>query len=151
MKKNNIFCVAMFLVTIFADRITKLWSINMGYYKVNSIFSFDLVMNRGVSWGMFHYSDTTAFVLVSLFVLLVTLGVGFLAYTKWRDGESILGESLIIAGSFSNLLDRIIYGGVVDFIVINIGNWNWPAFNIADTAIVVGVATILLLSFKSSK
>jgi signal peptidase II len=54
---------------------------------------------------------------------------------------------LIITGAFSNLLDRLFYGGVIDFIVVWFGDWSWPAFNIADAAILLGIAFVFKDNF----
>jgi signal peptidase II len=56
--------------------------------------------------------------------------------------------SLVLGGALGNLIDRIIYGYVIDFLDVYIGDWHWPAFNVADSAITLGVAMLLLDSFK---
>lgn len=56
--------------------------------------------------------------------------------------------SLVLGGALGNLIDRILYGYVIDFLDVYIGDWHWPAFNVADSAITVGVAMLLLDSFK---
>jgi signal peptidase II len=56
--------------------------------------------------------------------------------------------SLVLGGALGNLIDRILYGYVIDFLDVYIGDWHWPAFNVADSAITVGVVMLLLHSFK---
>ena len=56
--------------------------------------------------------------------------------------------SLVLGGALGNLIDRILYGYVIDFLDVYIGDWHWPAFNVADSAITLGVAMLLLDSFK---
>ena len=56
--------------------------------------------------------------------------------------------SLVLGGALGNLIDRILYGYVIDFLDVYIGDWHWPAFNVADSAITVGVVMLLLDSFK---
>jgi signal peptidase II len=56
--------------------------------------------------------------------------------------------SLVLGGALGNLIDRILYGYVIDFLDAYIGDWHWPAFNVADSAITLGVAMLLLDSFK---
>ena len=56
--------------------------------------------------------------------------------------------SLVLGGALGNLIDRILYGYVIDFLDVYVGDWHWPAFNVADSAITVGVVMLLLDSFK---
>jgi len=55
-----------------------------------------------------------------------------------------LGFALILGGAGGNLIDRVLYGYVVDFIDVYVGNWHWPAFNVADMAISVGAGVVIL-------
>ena len=57
--------------------------------------------------------------------------------------------ALVLGGALGNLIDRILYGYVIDFLDVYVGDWHWPAFNVADSAITVGVALLLLDSFKT--
>jgi len=56
--------------------------------------------------------------------------------------------SLVLGGALGNLIDRILYGYVIDFLDVYVGDWHWPAFNVADSAITVGVVMLLIDSFK---
>ena len=56
--------------------------------------------------------------------------------------------SLVLGGALGNLIDRILYGYVIDFLDVYVGDWHWPAFNVADSAITVGVVMLVLASFK---
>lgn len=56
--------------------------------------------------------------------------------------------SLVLGGALGNLIDRILYGYVIDFLDVYVGDWHWPAFNVADSAITVGVVMLVLDSFK---
>jgi len=66
------------------------------------------------------------------------------AYYNYKQGNNIAAEVCIIAGSISNLIDRVIYGGVIDFIILSYGSLSWPVFNVADAMIVLGVILLLL-------
>ena len=57
--------------------------------------------------------------------------------------------ALVLGGALGSLIDRILYGYVIDFLDVYVGDWHWPAFNVADSAITVGVALLLLDSFKT--
>ncbi len=69
--------------------------------------------------------------------------------TKLQKHETLLAValSLILGGAVGNLIDRLAYGYVIDFLDVYYGNWHWPAFNIADSAITLGVALMLAESF----
>ena len=141
----------LFFGIIGIDRISKWWAIDTLAipYQVNQFLSFELVYNRGISWGLLHSTSDTLFAVVSIVIALVTLAVAISAWIRFMNGDAILGELLVVAGSCANLIDRVLYGGVVDFILLSYGQWSWPVFNIADAAIVVGVAIMLWEYYRS--
>ena len=105
----------------------------------------DLVVtcNRGVSFGLFNqlarfnaevFSVAAAIIVIVLVVWLVRTRSAFLA--------AAIG--LIIGGAVGNVIDRLRFGGVVDFLYFHAGAWYWPAFNLADSAICIGVAAMLI-------
>ncbi|MFZ4761667.1 MAG: signal peptidase II [Alphaproteobacteria bacterium] len=111
-------------------------------------FSLVMVWNRGVSFGLFNHQENqeiNRWVLSLVGVVMVGVIVFWLkqVQTKW---PAIAG-GLIIGGALGNVLDRLIHGAVADFFDFYIGTWHWPAFNIADACITVGVAIILLQEF----
>ena len=59
--------------------------------------------------------------------------------------------ALVLGGALGNLIDRILYGYVIDFLDVYYGEWHWPAFNVADSAITVGVGMLLLDSFRARR
>lgn len=143
------YSLAMLLIVII-DRISKIVALRclVDSYKVTSWLSFDLVMNRGISWSLFHSASTFGFVVLSVFIMII-IGI-LMVHTMRRldQGESIFGEILALSGALSNVLDRLLYGGVVDFIVLSVGDWTWPVFNIADCSIVVGIGIMFVTFYK---
>jgi len=128
------------------DRVTKLAALAWcGEFvrTINSFLSFEVVFNRGISWGMFHSSTDIVFGLVSLIIAAVTVALCWYAYHNYLRGNAVIGETCIIAGSLCNLIDRVIYNGVIDFIILSYGNLSWPVFNVADAAIVIGVGILV--------
>ena len=123
------------------DRATKILALTYFHmaHVVNQYLTFELTFNRGISWGMFYNTNTVVFVVVSMITAIITLLLCWHAYQVYKKGNSIIGHIGIIAGSFSNIIDRVLYGGVIDFIVLSYKNYSWPVFNIADVAIVCGV------------
>lgn len=128
------------------DRITKLYAVQylQEPYYVTNFLSGHLVYNQGISWGIFNAVDGRNFMQVTLLVFAVTSLLIYYTYQRIRRGHAIYGELLVIAGSLSNMLDRIMYKGVVDFITFSYGRFAFPAFNVADCAIVLGVFIMLL-------
>jgi len=111
--------------------------------EVTSFFNLVLAWNRGVSFGLL--SDGSAsmpYILIGFAGAITLFLLVWLARTKgWLTAVSL---GLIIGGALGNVIDRLIYGAVVDFLDFHAYGWHWPAFNVADSAISVGVALIVL-------
>ncbi|HEC15482.1 MAG TPA: lipoprotein signal peptidase [Sedimenticola sp.] len=113
--------------------------------KLTSFFDLTLMYNTGAAFSFLSDQDGWQrwfFVVVAVLVTLV-LG-GWLATLKTGERLAAAALSLIIGGALGNLVDRVLYGHVTDFIHLHYQQWYWPAFNIADSAITVGVVLILL-------
>jgi signal peptidase II len=153
---NNLFTRRMYqliwFVVILSDRITKWYMLQptTASYTVNDYLSFQLVYNRGISWGLFNSNNPLVF--VALTTLIVAVVVMLYVYTlqQLQFGKTVYGPFLVLAGASSNLIDRFVYGAVVDFIVLSWGDWSFPAFNIADCAIVLGVIIMLISTARES-
>lgn len=109
---------------------------------VTAFFDLVLTCNHGMSFGMFN---TSAGVSVPLFVLAAVGIVAILVFWLSRVQSEMLSVAigLIVGGAIGNVVDRLMYGGVIDFLYFHLGSWYWPAFNIADSAICIGVAIML--------
>jgi len=128
------------------DRLSKLYALSFWYDQpsiVNRFLSFEVTFNRGISWGMLHSESNTIFIFVLFINSCITAFLVWYAYYRFTQRNSIFGEILVIIGSFSNIVDRIYYHGVVDFILFSYNQWSFPVFNVADVAIVIGVGIIL--------
>ena len=110
---------------------------------VTAFFDLVLTCNRGMSFGMFNTGQGLS---VPLFSLAVAAIVGALFWWLSRAQNEMLASAigLIIGGAIGNVVDRIHHGGVVDFLYFHLGAWYWPAFNLADSAICIGVVVMLL-------
>ena len=112
---------------------------------VTSFFDLVLTCNRGVSFGMFNQTGQAG--LNSLiFTALAAIVVVILAVWLYRVRSAFLAVAigLIIGGAIGNVIDRLRFGAVVDFLYFHAGAWYWPAFNFAASAICLGVAAMLL-------
>jgi signal peptidase II len=141
--------IAIFIFLI--DRITKLVALAWcaeSVRVINDYLSCEVVLNRGISWGMFHSTADIIFMCVSAIIVAITALLCWHGYRNYVQNKPIFGHVIIIAGSVSNLIDRVLYGGVIDFIILSYNNYAWPVFNIADAAIVCGVFVLIFLDEK---
>lgn len=153
MKKiNKIFYYIVLFISLFSlDRFSKLWVLNNLSYNVMALFkglNFSLTFNRGVSFGIFSSSSSSLFYLLTLVIFLVITFFVIFSISEFKRDINIFWHIFIIAGAYSNLLDRVLYKGVIDFIDFYIKSWHWPTFNVADICIVLGVFGILWGMFK---
>ena len=115
---------------------------------------FDLVhyRNTGVAFGLFRDGNTAY--TIPFFVTTAILAVGFLLYFLSHDRSRGLlvpiSLGLIGSGALGNVIDRIRHGNVVDFLLVYVRTWAWPAFNVADAAICVGAVLLVLDMFRQS-
>jgi signal peptidase II len=152
MNKKLISYGALMGLVIVLDRITKSWALTLVQEKViNNVLSFGLTFNRGINWGIFNSTDSTLFVVINVIIAVVIMGMMIYTFYSWQHHQSITGHICILAGALSNYFDRIYYGGVIDFIIFSLEEWSWPAFNIADAAIVLGVVLVAWDTYRSEQ
>lgn len=106
-------------------------------------FNLVLVWNRGVSFGMLDSAGAGAPWILSGIALAVV--VGLLVWLRRAEERPLaLGLALVIGGALGNVIDRVRFGAVVDFLDFHALGWHWPAFNVADSAICIGAAVLVL-------
>jgi signal peptidase II len=138
--------LAVAVVTLVLDQLGKwaalAWLAPDSALRVTPFFNLVLVWNRGVSFGMFNSGGTFAPWLLSGLALAVV--VGLVIWLK-RSNQVLtgLGLGLVIGGALGNVIDRIRFGGVVDFLDFHLAGYHWPAFNVADAGICVGALLLL--------
>jgi signal peptidase II len=110
---------------------------------VTSFFNLALTYNRGISFGLFNGG---AGVNALVFSLAAAAIVAILIYWLAHAASPVLAVAigLVIGGAIGNVIDRLRLGAVVDFLDFHAGALHWPAFNVADSAICIGVAAMLL-------
>ena len=105
--------------------------------ELTPFLSLTPVWNSGISFGLFSENPYIGLVTIPILAVAVVL------WLIWQLHEltwiQTLGAAFIAGGALGNVLDRLIYGQVVDFLDFYIGVWHWPAFNLADSAIFIGV------------
>lgn len=129
------------------DRISKAWLIDLvqaagGYIEVTGFFNLVMVWNRGISFGLLPSEGTGRWLLIAVTAAIVVALVAWLARATERWLALSLG--LVIGGATGNIFDRVYYGAVADFFDVHAFGYHWPAFNVADSAIVVGVGMLAL-------
>lgn len=142
------------LGVILADQITKMLIeaalIPQEVVPVFPGFNLFLTYNKGVSFS-FLSSDHT-WMPWALSALALTICLFIVQWMRVEKSRLILtGLALILGGAIGNVIDRIRFGAVVDFLDVYVGSYHWPAFNVADSAICIGVGLILLDYLKKGK
>ena len=117
--------------------------------EVMPMFNLTLMHNRGAAFSFLHNAEGWQrwfFVLIALVVSTVI--IAWLRRLQPAQRLMAAGLSLILGGALGNVWDRIVQGYVVDFIDVYYDHWHWPAFNVADSAIVLGAALLIIESFR---
>lgn len=141
------------LLTLTADQFTKMLALDASGplqegVSVLPFFNLVLVFNRGVSFGFLASSEVP--LLLSLFSLAVS---GILAWCICKAGtkRQALPYALVLGGALGNVADRLRFGAVVDFLDFHAFGYHWPAFNVADSAICIGVALLCVESMLGTR
>jgi signal peptidase II len=144
------------IATLIIDQASKLWLLfvfdigHHGTLRVTPFFDLVLALNPGISFGWFQSDSPSAQI-----ALMTTKAVAVVVLAIWmarsRTPLATVALGLIIGGAIGNAIDRFAYGAVVDFALFHVQvgekNLNWYVFNLADVAIVAGVAALLYDSF----
>lgn len=136
-------------VVLVVDQLAKLLILSRlrpgeTYPLVPRLFHLTLVQNQGIAFGLFHDSGTLLFLVITL-SLAVLVFIGF--RTPPSRPRTHVGLGLILGGALGNWVDRVRAGAVIDFLDFHI----WPVFNLADTAISLGVALLFWEFVTASK
>ncbi len=142
--KKAIYILFIVLTVIALDQITKHFIINyLSFSDSIEIFPFLHIVNirnTGAAFGIFKDLGSIFFIAISVAATIFVINLLI------RRTYNYFGLSLVLGGALGNLIDRIFYGKVVDFIDFSIGSFHWPAFNVADSALTVGIIIIFLMS-----
>lgn len=110
--------------------------------EVTSFFNIVMVWNFGVSFGTFNHENGWSAPVLSGLALILCLVFG-LWLLRTSSTTQAAGLALVIGGALGNVIDRMRMGAVMDFLDVHVLGWHWPAFNVADSCICVGVGIIL--------
>lgn len=126
--------------------ITRSFEVHQSSTVVTNLFDLTYVRNSGAAFGLFASVDSSvkAIVLNSVAVLVFLVVSAYALRSSHKSIRLQLGFALILGGAVGNLLDRVRFGYVVDFLDFSISGHHWPAFNVADSAICIGVGLLFL-------
>lgn len=137
---------AIVAAVVAVDQVSKWWILTQvmqppRVIEVTSFFNLVLGWNRGVSFGMFGGGAMPPWALT---VLALAIAAGLTVW-MWRDGRCrvVLALGMVIGGAVGNVVDRVRFGAVADFLDFHALGYHWPAFNAADVAISVGAAILV--------
>lgn len=137
------------------DQATKAWMIELVFdpprlIQLAPFANLAPVWNRGISFGMLSGLPGSGPIILSLLALAIA---GALSAWLWRTHRLSLGLALglVIGGAIGNVIDRLHYGAVVDFLDFHVLGYHWPAFNVADSAITIGVFLMLLDTLRHDR
>ena len=154
-QKRSKIDIAVFLAGVLGivglDRLTKILfsrilDINESIALIRNVVHFTLVHNTGIAFGLFKDCGAVFVIMPLILTGLLIYNIYYYRHSEHLNRTYIIAFSLILGGAIGNLIDRIMLGYVVDFIDLRV----WPVFNIADSAITIGAAVILLKCIPSS-
>lgn len=144
---RKIFIISV--LTLFLDQLSKImigiWlSVGESIVVIKNFFAIHFIENYGAAWSLFD-NKVGLLILFSLFALVIVVRY---MYNFKLNERNTLAFGLMIGGIFGNLIDRVFLGYVRDFLSFKIFSYHYPIFNIADTAIVVGVFLLIVAILK---
>lgn len=160
MKKNILILLVGAAGIIALDQITKSailsrFVLHESYPVITGLFNLVYVLNPGAAFGFLADASETFrsifFIGITLVVLLMI--AYYIIKVESESTVSVAALTLIFAGAVGNLIDRIRFGAVVDFLDFYIHTWHWPAFNVADSSITIGAVLMIwgIIADRSKK
>lgn len=149
--KNFLLGILIAVVTALLDQYSKYYifdllnSIESRAIVVTPFFNLVMVKNFGVSFGMFN-NLAYGYLILSGIALFITI---VLLIWMWKERKLYpsIALGLIIGGAIGNIIDRVLFGSVADFLDFHWQGYHWPAFNLADSTVFIGVAMIIMENF----
>ena len=154
MKKNFYIFLSFIILVLVLDYYTKFFVLTQlltekGNMQIYSCLNFIKVWNQGISFGIFSSVNHSDIIFSILSIIII--GWVFLWQASQKRIILSIASGMVIGGALGNILDRIKYGAVFDFIDVFYSDWHYPAFNIADSFICIGVLIILFSTIKFKK
>ena len=153
-KKFIMSVIFILSLTTFIDQITKYIAFivlfkNQQTLIVNDFLNFRPVWNDGISFGMLQGYGNFGRIIFIIIALIISVWI--IIYSKKLNTIGFIGYNMIAGGAIGNVIDRVIHGKVVDFIDFHYKEYHWPAFNMADSFIFIGVLLFIYSELIVSK
>jgi signal peptidase II len=136
------------LIILLLDQLSKITIVKLFHYgesrPVTGFFNLVLVYNKGAAFSFLAAESGWQRHLFTAIGIAAAIYIVYLLRKHAGQRMFCWALTLILGGAVGNVIDRILYGHVIDFLDVFIGNWHWPAFNIADSAICVGAVLFVL-------
>lgn len=155
MKKRYTFLALVAGLALVADQLTKWWVLvaipeHRAVAVIPGFFDLVNIRNRGAAFGFLNRSDIEwQFWLFLVATIIAIWAIMMLVRSAHEDKRLFGGLGLIMGGALGNLVDRLRFRAVVDFLDIYIGDWHWPAFNVADSAICIGAVLACISMWRA--
>ena len=149
-KKKTILIFLIILIIFISDQATKYYIIsyydtNLNIIKLSSFLNLDLIWNDGIAFGLLGFENAYIYNAITAIICLVILLIIYLMFNE--NNKTSYYFSMIVGGAMGNLVDRIRYSSVPDFIDFHIKDIHWFIFNVADIFITIGVICLILKEF----
>ena len=152
MKNSSIKWMWISLLIVIIDQLSKYY-INLEFSLYQSViifpgFNITHVHNTGAAFSFL--SDASGWQRWFFILISAGISVGLIVWIAFLNNTRVwlaVGLALILGGALGNLIDRVLLGYVIDFIDVYYNKWHWPAFNVADSAISIGAAMLIIDTF----
>jgi signal peptidase II len=134
----------------FMDWITSEFRLPFVSTEILPFFNLTMVWNQGISFGLFQNDNPWPLIIMALLIVVI-FSVWIFRTNKWVE---IIALSMVVGGAIGNIIDRLHFGAVADFLDFHIAGWHYPAFNVADSCITLGILLLVTYSLffdKSNK
>lgn len=149
------FSLSLATIVLLLDVFTKRWvELNLSYGQqvvITEFFNLVLAYNAGAAFSFLSDASGWQRWFLSAIAFFVSALIVYLLYKNTTNRLFCIALSLVLGGALGNLWDRIMLGHVVDFLDFHLSGYHWPAFNIADSAIVCGACLLILDSIRNGK
>ncbi len=158
MKRDYLLFIGLALIILLLDQVSKWMAVNqIEAHQILSVipgfFNLVLVKNKGMAFGIFSQTRSGFYYYFLLFTTIGAIGVilFFFFWIKRTKKWLTVGLSLILGGALGNLVDRVRWGYVIDFLDFFLKGYHWPAFNVADSAVTAGTFWLLFNIIQGKK
>ena len=145
----------MVIGLVFLDQATKLYidshmKLHQSIEVIKNFFQITYIRNPGAAFGILSSLKSPWLTLFFILTSIVAVGIILFFYHKTPENQrlTLISFALIISGAIGNFIDRVFYGEVIDFLYFHWHKHYWPAFNVADSCITVGVSLLLWNMFS---